>query len=144
PNRRFWRPLLYQLSYWRIKFHFLLTSSFSKNAQENRPSGRGRGRLSVQNFAHATGADGFAAFANGEANRLFHRDRGNQLDLNGHVVTRHHHFDAIWQLDRPGHVGGAEIKLRPIISEERGMSAAFLLAQDVYFRLEFLVRLDRA
>src|SRR5207253_1318952 len=54
------------------------------------------------------------------------------------------HFDAIWQLDRSRHVSGAEIKLRPVISEKRGMTAPFFLAQDVYFGLEFLVRLDRA
>src|SRR5437667_9736669 len=101
-------------------------------------------RLLIQNFAHATGANGFAAFANGEANRLFHRDRRNQLDLNGDVIARHDHFDAIWQLDRPGHVSGAEIKLRPVVGKEWGVTAAFLLAQNVHFRLELLVRLNRA
>ena len=44
----------------------------------------------------------------------------------------------------PGHVGCAEIKLRTVIGEERRVTAAFLLAQDVNFRLELLVRLDRA
>src|SRR5213596_3503714 len=109
--------------------------------KENRRSGRD---ILIQNFAHATGANGFAAFANGEANRLFHRDRSNQLDLNGNVIARHDHFDAIWQLDRPGHISGAEIKLRPVIGKEWGVTAAFLFAQDVHFRLELLVRLNRA
>src|SRR5438045_9565885 len=109
--------------------------------KENRRSGRD---ILIQNFAHATGANGFAAFANGEANRLFHRDRGNQLDLNGDIIARHDHFDAIWQLDRPGYISGTEIKLRPVISKKRGVTAALLLAQDVHFRLELLVRLDRA
>src|SRR5204862_2361649 len=109
--------------------------------KENRRSGRD---ILIQNFAHATGANGFAAFANGEANRLFHRDRGNQLDLNGDVIARHDHFDAIWQLDRPGHISGAEIKLRPVIGKEWGVTAAFLFAQDIHFRLELLVRLNRA
>src|SRR5438874_1749266 len=99
--------------------------------KENRRSGRD---ILIQNFAHATGANGFAAFANGEANRLFHRDGGNQLDLNGDVIARHDHFDAIWQLDRPGHISGAEIKLRPVIGKEWGVTAAFLFAQDVHFR----------
>src|SRR5438874_6965334 len=109
--------------------------------KENRRSGRD---ILIQNFAHATGANGFAAFTNGEANRLFHRDRGNQLDLNGDVIARHDHFDAIWQLDRPGHISGAEIKLRPVIGREWGVTTAFLFAQDVHFRLELLVRLNRA
>src|SRR5437588_12364986 len=132
------------LAYKVFLLHFLLISSFSKNAQGNRPSARGRGRLLIQNFAHATGADGFAAFANSESNRLFHRDRGNQLDLNGNVIARHDHFDAIRQLNRPGHISGPEIKLRPVIGKKRGVTAALLLAQDIHFCLELLVRLNRA
>src|SRR5437870_4090288 len=109
--------------------------------KENRRSGRD---ILIQNFAHATGANGFAAFANGKANRLFHRDRGNQLDFNGDVIARHDHFDAIWQLDRSGHISGTQIKLRPVIGKKRGVTAALLLAQDIHFCLELLVRLNRA
>src|SRR6059058_1396722 len=119
PNRRFWRPLLYQLSYWRFP-----------------------GKL-IENFADATRADGFSALANSETNGLLHRDRRDQFDFNRDVITRHDHFHAFGQLDRTGHVRGAEIELRPVIGEERRVPAAFLLAQHVNFRLEFLVRRNR-
>src|SRR4029453_1207816 len=75
PNRRFWRPLLYQLSYWR-------------NAL--RPS-------LIQNFTDATRTNGFSAFADSKADRLLHCDGGDQLDLNRDVVPGHDHFDALRQ-----------------------------------------------
>src|ERR1700757_46682 len=79
PNRRFWRPLLYQLSYWR------------------------KTRL-VDDVAHATRADGFAAFANSEPDGLFHRDWRNQFHFHRNIVARHNHFHAVRQLDLSGHV----------------------------------------
>jgi hypothetical protein len=36
----------------------------------------------IQNFADATCADGFAAFADGKANGFLHRDRRDQFDFN--------------------------------------------------------------
>src|SRR5262249_60045534 len=43
-----------------------------------------------------------------------------------------------------GHVGGAEIELRAIVGEERRMTAALLLGEDVSLGLELGVRLDAA
>ena len=98
----------------------------------------------IQNIAHATGADGFAAFANCEPNSLLHGYRRDQLDLDRDVVARHDHFHAIRQFDSAGDVSRPEIKLRPVIGEERSVTSAFLLAQDVNFRFEFLVRRNGA
>ena len=65
-----------------------------------------------------------------------------QLDLHGDVVAGHDHFRAAQQLGRAGHVGRAEVKLRTIAGEERRMTAALFLGQDVNFRLELRVRRD--
>src|SRR5262249_22407491 len=92
----------------------------------------------------ATGADGLATLANREPNRLLHGDGRYQLHFDGDVVTRHHHFDAFGQFHRASNVSSAEIKLRPVIREEWRVPATFLFAQHVNFRLEFLVRSDRA
>src|SRR6185312_11944601 len=73
------------------------------------------------------GADGAAAFTDGEAQLLFHRDRDDQLDFAGDIVARHHHFRARRQLDDARHVGGAEIELRTIIGEEGRVTATFIL-----------------
>ena len=43
-----------------------------------------------------------------------------------------------------GHVGGAEVELRAVAGEERGVTAAFFLGQDVDLGLELGVRRDRA
>src|SRR5215469_4908839 len=87
--------------------------------------------------------DGATALADGEAQLLFHRDWHNQLDLDRNVVARHHHFRSFRQLDDAGHVGGAEIELRPVVGEERRMASTFFLRQHVHFRLEVRVRRDR-
>jgi hypothetical protein len=65
-----------------------------------------------------------------------------KLDFDGDVVTRHDHFDTLWEADGSGHVGRAEVELRAIVREERGMTTAFFLAQHIDFGLELLVRLD--
>src|SRR3989338_4708198 len=143
PNPRFWRPILYQLSYW------------PKN------QGRGKGkerrvtakphpspfpllpsRLLLDNLRHHTGADGTAAFADRETQTFFHRDRVDQVHRDADVVARHHHFGAGRQFDRAGHIGGAEVELRTVALEERGVAAAFVLAQHVDLGSEFGVRLD--
>ena len=80
PNRRFWRPLLYQLSYWRL---FNLAPARNPN-RDRLPFEQEHDydETLVQNLADATRPDGFSAFTNGEANGLLHRDRGDQLDFN--------------------------------------------------------------
>src|SRR5512133_854927 len=142
PNRRFWRPLLYQLSYWRIFTLPLPLTLPLPHLHLNIT--RRRGRLLIQNVAHATRAHGFAAFANCEPNSLLHGYRRDQFDLDRDVVAGHDHFHAIRQFDRAGHIRRSEIKLRSVIGEERSVTSAFLLAQDVNFRLKFLMRRNRA
>src|SRR5438105_6598304 len=43
-----------------------------------------------------------------------------------------------------GHVGGAEVELRAVVGEERRVTAALFLGEDVRLGLELGVRLDRA
>ncbi len=88
--------------------------------------------------------DGAAAFTDGEAQRLFHRDGLDQLHRHGDVVARHHHLPTLRQLDHAGHVGGAEVELRAIAIEEGLVPAPFRLAQHVHLGLELGVRGDGA
>ncbi len=60
------------------------------------------------------------------------------------VVARHDHLDALGQVGDAGHVGGAEVELRPVSGEERRVTAALLLLEDVDLGLELGVRRDRA
>ena len=59
------------------------------------------------------------------------------------VVAGHAHFGAAQQVRSAGHVRRAEVELRTVAAEERRVTAAFLLAQDVDFALELGVRRDR-
>src|SRR6185312_16081677 len=118
PNLRFWRPPLCQLSYWPA--------------------------VLLQDLRHDTGADGLTALADRKAQSLFHRYRTDQLDRHLDVVPGHHHLHPRRQLDGPRHIGGAEVELRPVPFEERGVPPALLLRQHVHLALEMRVRGDRA
>src|SRR5574340_1511379 len=90
------------------------------------------------------GTDGAAAFTDGKTQTFIHGDRGNQGNLDADVVARHDHLGAGRQFDAAGDVGGAEVELRTVAVEERGVTATFVLAQHVDLSRELGVRLDRA
>ena len=70
--------------------------------------------------------------------------RGQKLNIHLDVVSGHAHLCACGQGDDAGDVGGAEEELRTIVVEERCMTAAFILLQDVDLSLELLVGVDGA
>src|SRR4029079_13839596 len=72
-------------------------------------------------------ADGAATLSDGEPQTLVHGDRLDQLDRHLDVVARHHHLRPLGEVGDPGHVGGAEVELRPVAGEERGVTATLLL-----------------
>lgn len=57
------------------------------------------------------GADGLASLAQGEAQALGHGDGGDERDVQGGVVTRHHHLHVRGQQALAGHVRRAEEEL---------------------------------
>ena len=77
------------------------------------------------------GTDGTAAFTDSEAQTFLDSDRGDQFDIHLDVIARHAHLGTFRQGDNTSHVGGTEIELRTIVVEERSMTAAFVLGQDV-------------
>src|SRR6185437_1075476 len=95
----------------------------------------------VHDLGNDTGADGTAAFTDGEAQTFFHRDRVDQHHGDRHVVARHDLF--LRQFDRARHVRRTEVELRTVVVEERGVTAAFILRQNIDLAGEVLVRLDR-
>src|SRR6201996_7018179 len=89
-------------------------------------------------------ADGAATLADGEPQTLIHGDRLDQLDRHLDVVARHHHLRPLGEVGDPGHVGGAEVELRTVAGEERGVTTTLLLLQAVDLGFELGVRGDRA
>src|SRR5476649_895842 len=98
----------------------------------------------LQYLCDDAGADGPAAFADGEAQLFFHRVRFDQLGFHRDIVPRHHHFGAFRQLDDAGDVGGAEVELRTVVGKERGVTPALVLGQDIGFRHKHRVGGDAA
>ncbi len=60
------------------------------------------------------------------------------------VVAGHDHLGAGREFHDARHVGRAEVELRTVVGEERRVTAAFILVEDVDLGFELLVRLDRA
>src|ERR1700721_1147337 len=83
---------------------------------------------SSNNLGNYTRTDRLTPFADGKAQALFHRDRGDQLHYDLDVVPGHHHLGALRQLHRPRHVRGAKVELRPIALEERRVPPPLFLA----------------
>src|SRR3569833_2239976 len=98
----------------------------------------------LHNLRNDAGADGAAAFADGEAQAFFHSNEVDQTHHHADVVAGHDHFDAFGQFARARHVGGAEVELRAVAFDEGGVTAAFVFAQDVDFGFEVGVRGDAA
>src|SRR6056297_2093864 len=96
---------------------------------------------SFDDLRHHPCADGAAAFADREAQAVLHRDGGDEFHREAHVVARHHHLGAGVQRHRARHVGRPEVELRTVVREERRVTPALFLRQDVGLGLELLVRL---
>src|SRR5699024_5500765 len=97
---------------------------------------------SLNDLADDAGTNGTATLTDSETQALFHSDSGQQLNAHDNVIARHAHLGALGQRDDAGHVGGAEVELRTIVGEERGVTAAFFLGQDVDLALELGVGMD--
>src|SRR5882672_433962 len=97
----------------------------------------------LEDLRDDAGADGLAAFADGEAHLLFERDGGDELYLDRDAVTRHHHLHFFRQLQRAGHIRRPDVELRAVVREERRVTPSFFLLQNVNLAHEILVRLDR-
>src|SRR5229473_8070531 len=87
---------------------------------------------------------GPSAFANREPQSFVHGHRCDQLHHQPHVVARHYHLAALWQLRHARYVRRPEIELGTVALEEWRMPPAFFFAQYVNLALELLVRLDRS
>src|SRR5215213_5354764 len=98
----------------------------------------------LDDLRNDAGADGAAALTDGEPEALVHGDRLDQLDRHLDVVAGHDHLRALGQVGHAGDVRGAEVELRPVAVEERGVAATLLLLQAVDLSLELGVRRDRA
>src|SRR4029077_15440538 len=95
-------------------------------------------------LGNRAGADGTAAFADREPEAFFERHRGHQLTADPRVVARHHHLDALGQIQRPGDVGHLDVELRTVAVEERRVTAALFLREDVHLALELRISLHAA
>ncbi len=114
------------------------TPDFSRSRPESRLNDL------LDDLGHHPGADGTTALPDGEAQTLFHRDRGDELDGDADVVAGHDHFLVLGQFHRTGDVGGAEVELGTVVVEEGGVTAAFVFAEHVDLGGEVGVGLDAA
>src|SRR6266536_2648196 len=100
--------------------------------------------LLLEDLDDAAGADGAATLTDREPQPLGHRDRGDQPHGHLGVVPRHRHLGPLRQAHLTGHIGGPEVKLRPVVVEKRRMSPTLLPRQHVHLRGELGMRRDTA
>jgi hypothetical protein len=96
-------------------------------------------RRLLDDRSYTSGSYGVAALTNSEGKSLLHSDRMDQLDGHLDVITRHAHLSAFRKSDNTGNIGCSEIELRTIVIEERGMTAALILCQNVNLSGELCV-----
>src|SRR5205085_4123043 len=113
-------------------------------SRPNLPTRAAAGPILLRDLGDNPCADGPAAFADREAQALVHRDRSDELDAKLNVVAGHDHLGAFRKDHFARHVGRAEVELRTVVGEERRVTAAFVLREDIDLGLEVGVRLDRA
>src|SRR3954466_6495439 len=101
-------------------------------------------RALLEDSGHHPRAHRAATLADGESQTVVHGDRLDQLDRHLDVVARHDHLGALREVGNAGHVGGAEVELRPVAVEERRVAATLFLLQAVDLSGELRVRRDRA
>ena len=96
-------------------------------------------KLSVDS-SYDAGTYGAATLTDSETQAFLDSDRGDQLNVHLNVVARHAHLSAFRQSDNAGNVGGTEVELRTVVVEERSMTAALFLLQNVNLTVELGVR----
>src|SRR4029079_15717938 len=85
----------------------------------------------LDDLRNDTRAHGAAALADPKPQSLFPRDRLDQRHRHPDVVPGHHHLGPRRKLAAPRHVRRPEVELRTVPREERRMTTALFLAQDV-------------
>ena len=88
---------------------------------------------------YTAGTNGSAAFTDSEGKTLLHSYGMDQFDGHLYVITRHAHLCASRQFANAGNVSCTEVELRSVVVEERCMTAAFILGQNVNLSGEFVV-----
>src|SRR6188768_1244963 len=102
------------------------------------------GARSLGDLGDPAGADGAATLPDRETQALVHGDGLDQLNDHLRVVARHDHLGALGEGHDAGHVRRTEVELRTVVVEERRVTAALLLREDVDRGVEVGVRGGRA
>ena len=98
-------------------------------------------KLSV-NLGNNAGTNGTATLTDSEAESLFNSDRSDKLNIHLDIIARHAHLGAFGKSDNAGNIGSSEVELRTIVVEERSMTAAFFLGQNINLTVELGVRMN--
>ena len=88
------------------------------------------------------GTNGTATLTDSETQAFLDGDGGDQLNVHLDVIAGHAHLNALGQSDDAGNVGGTEVELGTIVVEERSMTAALRLLQNVHLATELGVGMD--
>ena len=77
--------------------------------------------LVLDDASDLTRTYGAATLADSETQTFAASNRGDQLDVDLDVVTRHYHLDTSGEHDLTGYIQGADVELGTIVVVERGV-----------------------
>ena len=92
---------------------------------------------------NSTRTNGSSAFTDSETKTLLHSYWMNQLYGHLYVIARHTHLNTRWQIANASNVSCSEVELWTIVVEERSMTAALVLCQNVNLSGKLVVALNR-
>src|SRR3989338_9179751 len=91
-------------------------------------------------LCHHSGTHGLTSFTNGEPLFLFQGNGLNEFHLEGHGVSRHHHFCSFGQGDVSGNISSSKVELGLVPGEERRVPSSFFFGKNVDLCLKLGVR----
>ncbi len=98
----------------------------------------------IKNLCNLTRTNCTTTFANSETKTYVDSNWVDKFNLDLHVVTRHYHFNSVWERNLTCTVHGTEIELWTIVILEWSVTTTFFLFQHVDRSLETFVRSDNS
>ena len=111
PSLRFWRPLLYQLSYSPSTVRSYVMEKWLKN------------------LGDVTGTNCFTTLTDRKSLSRFHGNGFLKFNIHSKVITRHHHFNSFRKLNITSNISCSKEELRAISLEEWGMTTSFFFVK---------------
>ncbi len=99
PDTWFWRPVLYQLSYTRLRKKVSPNKGLTFNINVYIYCCK-----LFDNFSYLSCTYSTTTFTNSETKTFIHSNRSDKLNSDSYIITRHYHLSAFWKKNFTGYI----------------------------------------